>query len=324
MPLPVIVANAPDVSFHTINSAAADLLVKETDDPKSITLNEQLEFWNIFYPDGRPYEVSDLPLTKATLCGEKTKDLEVLIRKADKDNIVSVSAAPLYDEEGNIIAGIVVFPDITEIKQAERKIKASLFEKEILLKEIHHRVKNNLQIISSLLNLQAGNLRDSEFYPLFKESQNRVRSMALVHEILYQSDDLAKIDFSDYVSKLSTYLFRSYGVNPGKIILNLNVKNIFLEVDRAIPCGLIINELLSNVLKYAFPDGKGKVSVDFQPGKEDDFLLEVRDDGIGLPEEVDFKEAETLGLNLVTNLVEQLDGEIKIARDGGTGFEIRF
>ncbi|AUB39254.1 CheY chemotaxis protein or a CheY-like REC [Nostoc flagelliforme CCNUN1] len=140
-----------------------------------------------------------------------------------------------------------------ERKQAEEQIKASLQEKEVLLKEIHHRVKNNLQIISSLLNLQAEYIKDNQALEVFKDSQNRIESMALIHEKLYQSQDLAKINFADYIQDLVTNLFYSYNVNSSAISLKMNVEEVFLAIDAAIPCGLIINELISNSLKYAFP-----------------------------------------------------------------------
>jgi PAS domain S-box-containing protein len=215
--------------------------------------------------------------------------------------------------------------EIAERKRMEEQIKASLEEKEVLLKEIHHRVKNNLQVISSLLYLQSKNLKDKQTLEMFQESHNRVRSMALIHERLYQSQDLARIDFAEYVRSLANYLFRSYGVNTGVIQLKINMDDVSLGIDTAIPCGLIINELVSNSLKHAFPDGGGgKVRIELR-ADDGQFTLMVSDDGVGLPEDLDFRNAQSLGLQLVNNLsVAQLEGTIELDRCGGTAFRIMF
>jgi len=216
-----------------------------------------------------------------------------------------------------------IFEDITERKRAEEQIKASLKEKEVLLKEIHHRVKNNLQIISSLLSLQSPYLKDGQASEMFRESQNRVKSMALIHERLYQSKYLGEIDFAEYVRKLTVDLFHSYGVDSSAIQLVLNVSDILLDIDTAIPCGLIINELVSNSLKHAFPAGeKGEVCVDFSSDNDNNFKLVVSDNGVGLPEDLDFRNTESLGLQLVNALINQLDGAIELDKSGGTAFKI--
>lgn len=174
-------------------------------------------------------------------------------------------------------------------RRAEEQIKASLAEKEALLKEIHHRVKNNLQIISSLLNLQAEYLQDNQAIEIFKDSQNRIESMALIHEKLYQSKDLAKIEISGYIQDLVTNLFSSYQVNSDAITLNINIEDILLSIDTAIPCGLIINELVTNSLKHAFPSNKtGEIRIDLCSSPNNKFLLIVSDNGIG------FKKNSTL------------------------------
>jgi PAS domain S-box-containing protein len=219
----------------------------------------------------------------------------------------------------------VILRDITQRKQAEEKIKASLKEKEVLLKEIHHRVKNNLQIVSSLLKLQSSYSKDPQALEMFKESQSRIRSMALIHEKLYQSQDLSKVSFAEYIGNLAANLFRSYEINSTAINLKINVENIFLEIDVAVPCGLIINELISNSLKYAFPDeSKGKIQIDLYCDNEREITLIISDNGIGLPKDFDFQNPETLGLQLVNNLVEQLEGTIEINGNNGTEFKITF
>lgn len=215
--------------------------------------------------------------------------------------------------------------EIIERKQAEEKIKASLKEKEVLLKEIHHRVKNNLQIISSLLKLQSRSIKDKQTLDIFNESQSRIRTMALIHENLYQSHDLSKINFADYVHKLAANLFRSYEVHSSKVKQVINVDNVFLEIDVAVPCGLIINELISNSLKYAFPDNTvGEVRIELQSNKEYGYTLFVSDNGVGLPKNLDIQNTKTLGLQLVNNLVEQLEGSVTINGDYGTKFIITF
>ncbi|MDR3667211.1 MAG: histidine kinase dimerization/phosphoacceptor domain -containing protein [Ignavibacteriaceae bacterium] len=204
------------------------------------------------------------------------------------------------------------------------KIETSLKEKEVLLKEIHHRVKNNLQIISSLLNLQSGYIKDKDSIEIFKESQNRVRSMALIHEKLYQSKDMSQIDFSGYVSELVSNLFGSYSLNSALVTLHQNINNLFLEIDLAINLGLIINELVSNAFKHAFPGGsKGNLYISIKKDKQM-YELVIQDDGVGFLPEIDFRKTESLGLQLVISLVEQIGGKIFLFSEDGTKFVINF
>ncbi|WP_293136420.1 PAS domain S-box protein [Okeania sp. SIO3I5] len=224
-----------------------------------------------------------------------------------------------------------VIRDITERKRNEEQIKASLAEKEVLLKEIHHRVKNNLQVISSLLRLQSRYVNEDEgVMEILKESQNRVGSMALVHEHLYQSKDLSKIDFSEYIHNLASHIFKAYEVKARGVKLSVNVVPVFLNIDTVVPCGLIINELLSNSLKYAFPEGYlGNISIDFNYDQNDQndqnkLILQVGDDGAGFPEGLDYKNSGSLGLRLVCSLVRQLKGEIERLNQVGTVFKIIF
>ena len=215
--------------------------------------------------------------------------------------------------------------EIDERKRVEERIKASLREKEILLKEIHHRVKNNLQIISSLLNLQSEYIKDKQALVVFKESQNRVRSMALIHERLYQSEDLSRIEFGEYLRNLANHLFRSYGVNSNTIELKIRVDDASLGIDAAIPCGLIMNELISNSLKYAFSERKeGEICIDFGSDNDGTFILTVSDNGVGFPEDLDFRSTGSLGLQLVRMLTEQFNGTIELDRSSGTKFKIKF
>jgi PAS domain S-box-containing protein len=216
--------------------------------------------------------------------------------------------------------------DITDNKIAENKIKESLMEKEVLLREIHHRVKNNLQIISSLLNLQTRCVEGEETINVLKESQNRVKAMAMVHEKLYQSEDLKDVNFKEYIENLVSDLFYSYGVKKGTIDLQIDADNIKMDIDTAIPCGLIINELVTNSLKYAFPcpNKEDIVKVVLKKLQPDKLKLFVSDNGVGLPENLDMENVETLGLKMVTILVNQLKGTLEVDRTIGTRFKIIF
>jgi len=246
-------------------------------------------------------------------------------RKDGSEFLTYASTTAIKDRDGKIINFISAQHDITERKQAEEKIKTSLKEKELMLREIHHRVKNNMQIISSLLNLQAQNIKDKESLEMFKESQNRVRSMALIHERLYQSKDFTRIDFADYVQGLISHVFTAYRVSPSPPTVKVDTKDMLLDINTAIPCGLIINELISNSMKHAFPDGrKGRLTVSMKRINKKKIELMVSDTGIGFPEDIDFRNTNTLGLQLVITLVEQLDGTIELDRSKGTAFKITF
>lgn len=215
---------------------------------------------------------------------------------------------------------LVMVRDVTERKQVEEARK-----KDLLLREIHHRVKNNLQVISSLLYLQSRRVNDRNVVEMFNESSNRVKSMTLIHQKLYQSKDTATINFGEYIRDLIDALFLSYGVDRQTVALKLNIENAVLSIDTAIPCGLIINEIISNSLKYAFPEGKqGQISVTLQRENGTKFILVVGDNGVGLPQDLDFRNTTSLGLKLVTTLVEQLGGTIELNRQGGTEFTITF
>jgi PAS domain S-box-containing protein len=228
----------------------------------------------------------------------------------------------LPDGTANQVLGVAT--DITARKQALEQIKLSLYEKEVLLKEIHHRVKNNMQVITSLLSLQSKTIKDEQALSVFQESQNRVKSMALIHETLYQSKDLSRIDFAEYLQKLVAQVSRSYRLRPEAVKVNIHVDNVSLPIDMAVPCGLIINELASNSLKYAFPaDSRGEVNISFGQS-EAEYILCVSDTGIGLPAGFDPEKGKSLGMKLVRMLTEQLGGELECRNGVGTTFEIKF
>ena len=215
--------------------------------------------------------------------------------------------------------------EVAERRRAEEQLAASLREKVVLLKEIHHRVKNNLQVISSLLNLQSHNTGDAEALAGFRESRTRIESMALIHEKLYESDDLARLDLGEYLEALADNVFDSYETNHQRVGLTVAVEAVQLDVDRAIQCGLIANELVSNSLKHAFPEGRsGGIAISLQGDDDGHAVLTVRDDGVGLPPGLDPERLDSLGLQLVCDLATQLEGQVAWRSEGGAVFEVRF
>ncbi len=275
------------------------------------------------YPNGEYYPIKDCPIHKALI--EKNdciKDDEVFWKANGTSFPVEYSSNPII-ENGEVKGGVVTFTDITERKKSEKIIEDSLMEKDILLREIHHRVKNNMQIISSLLNLQSSYFHDNAAVDVFRESQNRIRSMALIHEKLYQTGNLAAVKLRDYVQDLATHLMNSYSLDPRKVKLSSDIDNVSLGIDTAISVGLIVNELLSNAFKYAFPNGtSGEIKILYKPDNENNSTLIIKDNGIGFPENINFRQTESLGLQLVNTLVDQLEGKIELNKNGGTEFKI--
>lgn len=270
-----------------------------------------------------PEERDKMPQNAKKLANDSYAEFE-LVHMSKDGRRINVEINNHIFRLNNRKVAIAVVRDITERTLMDIKLKKSLSEKEMLLKEIHHRVKNNLMIISSLLSLQSSYIKDKASKNIFIESQNRARSMALIHEKLYQSTDLKRINFGEYIRTLTNELFYTYSVGSGIIELKYLLEDIYLDINTAIPLGLIANELITNSLKYAFPDGNnGFIQVEFKK-LDHEYLFKIKDNGVGLPDDLDFKNTESLGLQLVNNLTEQIDGEVELNVHNGTEFRIKF
>ena len=235
-----------------------------------------------------------------------------------------VTASPIKDNNGNILGSIHIAHDITKRKEIELKLEKALEEKDTLMKEIYHRTKNNLMVISSLLSLQSRYIKDEDTQNIFKESQNRAKSMALIHEKLYRSGDLEHLNFTEYIINISNDLYDTYTLDKNLIKLVLDIDEVTLNVEISIPLALILNELLTNSLKHAFPNDKGgeiKVELKKYNGK---FKLSVGDNGIGFPEDLDYHNTNTLGMLIVNSLIDQIDGELNLEKTNGTKFTVTF
>jgi two-component sensor histidine kinase len=286
--------------------------------------------WRLLLPEtiiGYPLSrrVIDLPLTDVPLISPDLSAEEALTRLIGQ----GAEYALVVDEQtllGMIsLKRLQEFGQVAELERVEETFKASLRQQEILLREVHHRIKNNLQIISSLLDIQASSVEDPHVVEMFMDIQNRVISMALIHETLYQSGDLRVVNFGVYVRTLAEQIFRSYNVLPHRIALQIRADEVMLDTNQAIPCGLILNELLSNCLKHAFPDERGgEIHIELQSNAAPQVTLIVRDTGIGFPAGVEPRHPETLGLQLVYSLTEQLGATLDTESNGGTTFTLTF
>lgn len=342
-----------------VNNAMAETLGADPESCKGLLCYEVVH--------GTESPISNCPHEKMMQDGiEHTEE----VYEANLGGYFLVTASPIKDDSGKLLGSVHIARNITERKMMEDKIKKSLEEREMLIKETHHRVKNNLMVISSLLNLQARYIKDKKTKDIFKESQTRARSMALIHEKLYQTADLEEIDFGDYVKKLSSELFRTYSEKSENISLEFDVEDHNLNIKIAIPLGLILNELISNSLKYAFPvnfihrfedknrekrgfsgpktkgfegssiqvteshrsanskfashdNKKGLVKVKFVK-KDEKYIFEVSDNGIGLSDDFDIENIDSLGLRIITNLVNQINGHLDFDGHDGATFTITF
>ncbi|MCC6234802.1 MAG: PAS domain S-box protein [Verrucomicrobiales bacterium] len=319
----LVVADAQERFTH-FNPAAERLLAGEDADfdTASATLTR-----GIYRPDGvTTIPREELPLARA-LRGESIDQEELYLRDAHRAEplILSATARPIRSPGQGIQAAVVVFRDITEHKRAVEATHRSLSEKETLLKEIHHRVKNNLQVIISILRLQAARVSDPELRAVFMAAKQRVRTMALIHERLYRSADLSRIDFGGHLADLARMLLNLYRPPPSGVTLTLDVASIPLELDVAVPLGLIANELISNSLKYGFPNGRtGTLAVHLERTQPAGLRLVIQDDGVGLDPAFDWNCAESLGLRIVRTLVDQLRGTLHIQGHAGLTVALTF
>lgn len=280
---------------------------------------------NSGYSSGWCEESFGFPLTAVEISCRAKGDAHCTFIMAPPDKIESY----LGKEKSLKKVAKMSVPSFMERKKIEEELRISLNEKEILLKEIHHRVKNNLQVISSLLNLQSNTFTDARLQEKFQESINRIKSMAIIHELLYRAGDLSKISISDYFNALVNFISESYAINMNiKFDVEINTKSKTIDIDKGIPCGLILNELLSNAIKYAFKFKKsGKVFVSFSEitlSGKNYFKLIVKDNGIGFPKKIDLENPESFGLQIINSLVSQLSGTMKVESKMGTTFTILF
>ncbi|MFZ6773444.1 sensor histidine kinase [Undibacterium sp. SXout7W] len=244
-------------------------------------------------------------------------------RKDGTEFPIEIGLNPIDTEDGLMVLSSIV--DISDRKQKEEKIQSALKEKDLLLGEIHHRVKNNLQIVQSLLNLQAGQMNDEAVRGMLMDSQNRIQSMALIHQTLYQSNDFASVNFSSFLEALVPTIVTSFGIDTGNLQLHLDASDVHLPINSAIPCGLLINELITNSLKHAFPARQtGDISVTLSYAENDRVQLIVSDTGVGIPDTLDFDQIDTLGLRLVHLLSQQMNGSLQIQRRHPTQFLVDF
>jgi PAS domain S-box-containing protein len=254
----------------------------------------------------------------------RQSDFRIITRDGEERWIEHI-CQPVFASDGRWLGRRASNRDATERKRAEEKIKTALAEKEVLLKEVHHRVKNNLQIITTLLDLQSDTIQEEETRRYIMESQSRIRSISIAYEQLYRSKDINTIDFARYADELVNWLGVYFHLDQERVNIQLDMESLRLDMDRAIPCGLIVNELVSNAVKHAFPGEKrGEITVSCRGEGDGKLLLEIGDNGIGFPDGLDLRNAETLGLLIVNLLVRQLNGEMEIRNEGGALFVIRF
>ncbi len=309
----------PGGRFIRTNQRFCDIVGYTADEILALTFQE------ITHPDDLE---SDLKMFRQLSAGEiATYSIEKRYIRKDGSPVwiyLAVSVVPKLSGDPNYFIGVI--EDINERVEGQAQIKASLAEKEVLLREIHHRVKNNMQVIISLLRLQSAGIKEKDLAGLFKESQDRIQTMSLIHEKLYQSKDFANIAFDDHVKAIVSGLVASHGIDSEKIHFSIDMAEVTITLDQAIPCGLIINELVTNAFKHAFPhDRRGEIKILLRRLKDQQVELEVNDDGIGIAAGIDLDEVNTLGLELVKTLAKhQLGGEVTLDRTNGTIFQIRF
>ncbi|MEO8148015.1 MAG: histidine kinase dimerization/phosphoacceptor domain -containing protein [Bacteroidia bacterium] len=292
-----------DLNLEYVNAGFTKMTGYNMDE---ITLIKGRSLFNITYNDNFP-QIFDDAIVERT-----SKVYESSMKHKDGHELwTSSTLTPVFDEQGDLKNVVVIDTDITERMRMERQLQESLEERGLLLKEIHHRVKNNLQIIISLFNLQSSYISDESALKALKDGQHRIKSMALIHERFYQSEGLSKIDFDDYIKRLTENLFLSYNINQEKIKFKIDSVKVPLDIDTAVPCGLIVNELVSNSLNHAFVGREtGEIFISFHPLGESHCRLIIADNGVGFKEGFVFENSDSLGTQLVTALTEQIDGRV--------------
>lgn len=245
------------------------------------------------------------------------------VRKDGREFPLEIGINPIRTEQGPMVLSVIL--DLTERKQSEQRIREALHQKDVLLREVHHRVKNNLQVIHSLLDLQTLKVKDPTVVAMLQDSQNRIRSMSLIHQTLYQASDVAQVDFEQFLTALMPHLMASYAPARGQVSVQMHAASITLPINDAVPCGLIVNELVSNALKHGFPAGRsGHIEILIDQPTRDRVELSVSNDGLPIPEDLRLPPADSLGLQLVQLLSRQLRGQLEIRRSDPIRFSLSF
>lgn len=331
-----------ELQAKNLELAKLSLVASETDNAVMIfDEHQELEWVNSGYTKLTGFSLEETRKEKGVSLSDLTTNTDVLDHLEDcirlrrsfiyeseiqhkngQHRWASSTLTPILNEKGELKNIVVIDTDITLRKNMEEQIREALEEKGVLLREIHHRVKNNLQIIISLFNLQTSYVTDDNAYKALKEGQDRIKSMALIHERFYQSDGLSKIDFDEYIKRLAENLMQSFRIGPDKVTLSIQSERISLDIDTAVPCGLIINEIVSNSLKHAFTDGrKGEIRVGLLQVQPDHFRLSIADNGIGMPEGFSVATSDSLGIQLIQALTDQLEGTLEVVNSPGKGME---
>lgn len=324
--------------YHSIFQTAADLITSVNKEGIIVDCNDRIQQFlgytpgeiigqsmaKIIHPDCLAKAQNSL--NEILTSGFSYNKEYTMVRKDGSLIDVNINSAGLKDEKGEYVRTICIIDDITQRKQAQEQIKASLKEKEILLREIHHRVKNNLQVISSLLDMRAMRTDNHQVIDFFKDTRSKIHTMALIHTQLYRSEQFDKIDMGSHIRELVDYLSQIYATVSGSISTVIEVQDVYLSVTQAIPIALVINELVSNAFKHAFKEGdKGTIELLLKREDHDKIFFQVRDNGIGIPEEIDIYQTKSLGFKLVRNTVrDQLRGDLSLQRGAGTTITVEF
>ncbi len=338
-------ARTRELQVKNLELAKLSLVASETDNAVMIfNHNLELEWVNTGFVKLTGFTLEDVKKNKGSQLRDLTSNPLVvdhldeciaekrsfiyeseLMNKEGRQIWTSSTLTPILNDTGTLTNVVVIDTDITLRKKMEEQIRASLEERGVLLREIHHRVKNNLQIIISLFNLQTHYVQDTNASKALREGQNRIKSMALIHERFYQSDGLSRIDFDDYIRRLTDNLLQTSGITSGKVVLNIISEKISLDIDTAVPCGLIINEVVSNSLKHAFNDGrKGEILIKFSHLNEAEYRLVIADNGVGLAPGFKLEESDSLGIQLIHALTDQIDGRLSVDSSNGVKYTIDF